>query len=597
MLKNSIRKIFGLLILYAVFIVGIFVIQFRSDSIIRKNIRLMRVTLSETENESGQSLLKNTFQLSFNGLLFSGDDKNPVTYTDENSNEIPVSLLSLDESDPLAYGLNFTDGVRLTFSLSEDSDAASLWIAAEMPDKANSVNLNFAPYTGFSISEQKSKTAVFSGKTDSYSLIAPALLDRKISFQKNSKSAHYSMMTKQSEFRLDAIDDLAFASKDIYDQTLASLRSHIINSFLSSLQNNANFAVSVSEQTVISFVAAMAEAGRYNEALNAVPESFVKGNRRTYLSAPYFGSMADMLPTLTMQIENLNNMILRAVQERTLDIWTVDNLASYMYTQGNRGNVALLASLPASMTELNLTVNQAAGILRSWVFFQSQNSSMAKPLEPVLELCAQRIVQACSLDGEKVLLIENDAPLSVLMAATAGDALLSYGKLAGQSALENCGYLIVNSYAGDTAALDLRSMAELYPVVVHQNAYYPHYVLLKTMEAENVWAWTIASNLNYSRDENLTISLNVEFPVGLSHYMFVRGISPFLRIQIYNMDFRTDPRFEIYNSSGYIYRSAAQCLLLKSRHRDQNEVVRLFYRDIPEEEESEEAVESEYFEQ
>ena len=48
MLKKPIRKFLGLFVLYAVFIVGIFVVQFRSDSIIRKNIRGLRVTLSET---------------------------------------------------------------------------------------------------------------------------------------------------------------------------------------------------------------------------------------------------------------------------------------------------------------------------------------------------------------------------------------------------------------------------------------------------------------------------------------------------------------------------------------------------------------------
>ena len=591
MLKKSIRKMFGLLVLYAAIIVGIFVLQFRSDSIIRKNIRALRVTLAELNDGKGGSALKNSFQVSFNGISFSADEKKPVLYTSSSGHDVPVTLVSYSQPDKLSYALDFTKGVRLTFSLSDDSDSASLWVAAEMPSDASSVKVNYAPYSGFSVSDLKSKSAIFTGKIDSYSLIAPSLSDGKIQFQKNSKSAHYSMMKKQSDFSLDRVGDLAFASRNIYDQTISSLSKEIVNKFISASQTEANFAMTVNEQSVVSFVAAMAEAGRYNEALNSVPEIFVKGNRRTYQSAPYFGSMADLLPTLTMQIENLNNMILRAVQERNLDIWTVDNLAAYMYTQGNRGNVALLAAIPASMTELNLTVGQAAGILRSWAYFAEQDSSLAKPLEPVLELCAQRIVKACSLDGEKVLLIENDAPISVLSAATAGDALAFYGKATGQGAIENCGYLIVNSYAGDTAALDLRATAELYPVLVHGNNFYPHYLLLKTMEGENVWAWTIATNIQYYRDENLTISLNIDFPVGLSHYMFVRGITPFLRIQIYNMDFRTDPRFEIYNSSGYIYRSAAQSLLLKSRHRDQHEVVRLYYRDVVEDYEEEEAAE------
>jgi hypothetical protein len=591
MLKKSIRKMFGLIVLYAAIIVGIFVLQFRSDSIIRKNIRALRVTLAELNDSKGGSALKNSFQVSFNGIAFSADEKKPVVYSTSSGQDVPVTLVSYSQPDKLSYALDFTNGVRLTFSLSDDSDSASLWVAAEMPANASAVKVNYAPYSGFSVSDLKSKSAIFTGKIDSYSLIAPALAAGKIHFQKNSKSAHYSMMTKQSDFSLDKVGDLAFASKNIYDQTISSLSREIINKFISASQTEANFAMTVNEQSVISFVAAMAQAGRYNEALNSVPEVFVKGNRRTYQSAPFFGSMADLLPTLTMQVDNLNNMILRAVQERSLDIWTVDNLAAYMYTQGNRGNIALLAAIPASMTELNLTVGQAAGILRSWAYFAVQDSSLAKPLEPVLELCAQRIVKACSLDGEKVLLIENDAPISVLSAATAGDALAVYGKASGQSAIENCGYLIVNSYAGDTAALDLRATAELYPVLVHGNNFYPHYVLLKTMEGENVWAWTIASNIQYYRDENLTISLNIDFPVGLSHYMFVRGITPFLRIQIYNMDFRTDPRFEIYNSSGYIYRSAAQTLLLKSRHREQNEVIRLYYRDVVEDYEEEEAAE------
>lgn len=591
MLKNSIKKMFGLVVLYAAIIVGIFVLQFRSDSIIRKNIRALRVTLAEGNDDKGRTILKNSFQVSFNGIAFSADERKPVVYSSSAGQDVPVKLVSFEQPDSLSYALNFTNGVRLTFSLSDNSESASLWVAAEMPANASAVKVNYGPYSGFSVSDLKSKSAIFTGKIDSYSLVVPALADGKIYFQSGSKSAHYSMMKKQSDFSLDRVGDLAFASKNVYDQTVASLSKEIINKFISASQTEANFAMTVNEQSVISFVAAMAQAGRYNEALNSVPEIFVKGNRRTYQSAPYFGSMADLLPTLTMQIENLNNMILRAVQERNLDIWTVDNLAAYMYTQGNRGNVALLAAIPASMTELNLTVGQAAGILRSWAYFAEQDSSLAKPLEPVLELCAQRIVKACSLDGEKVLLIENDAPISVLGAATAGDALALYGKATGQSAIENCGYLIVNSYAGDTAALDLRATAELYPVLIHNNTFYPHYLLLKTMEGENVWAWTIASKMQYYRDENLTISLNIDFPVGLSHYMFIRGITPFLRIQIYNMDFRTDPRFEIYNSSGYIYRSAAQSLLLKSRHRDQHEVVRLYYRDVVEDYEEEEAAE------
>jgi hypothetical protein len=44
------------------------------------------------------------------------------------------------------------------------------------------------------------------------------------------------------------------------------------------------------------------------------------------------------------------------------------------------------------------------------------------------------------------------------------------------------------------------------------------------------------------------------------------------------MDFRTDPQFERYDSSGWSYNAQEQTLLLKMRHRATVEHVRIFYR-------------------
>ena len=44
------------------------------------------------------------------------------------------------------------------------------------------------------------------------------------------------------------------------------------------------------------------------------------------------------------------------------------------------------------------------------------------------------------------------------------------------------------------------------------------------------------------------------------------------------MAFRTDPRFETYNSSGYVYRSTSDTLLLKSRHKSEIENITMGYK-------------------
>ena len=54
------------------------------------------------------------------------------------------------------------------------------------------------------------------------------------------------------------------------------------------------------------------------------------------------------------------------------------------------------------------------------------------------------------------------------------------------------------------------------------------------------------------------------------------------------MKFRTDPRFETYNSSGYVYNARTKTLFLKYRHKSETEIVKLIYKEevVPEQTET-----------
>lgn len=591
---HSVKKLFGLFVLYSIIILGIFVIQFRNDFIIRKNIRGMRVTISQTENGG----LKNNFKISYGGINFSADENFPVEFSEDGISH-KAKLISFEESER-SLTLNFENEIALIFSLDEKSDSESeekskaknenstFWIRAKMPENVQSVSVNFSADSGFSLLEQKSRSAIFAPKKSSgsanqeFALNAPQIEQNILTLRSDSNSAYYALVPEKGKYSLDEIENIALASEEIYAETIRNLRAAIISDFLNASKNNPDFASSLTEQTAISFLAEMLFAGRYNEGLNAVPQFFVTGTRRTFASTPFFGNLAAMLPSLRAQVENFDSFIARSVRNRTLDVFTLQNIAPYMYAHGNRGNVAVLASMPASLTELNLNIEQAAGIIRTYIYFHEQNSAMANALEPVLELCAKKIMESASLEGEKISLKENDSPISVLSAAQAGDALVSYGRAFGENRATLFGYLIVNSYISEMDSFDLRTLGEIYPILVHGNNYYPHFELLRTLETGNIWAYTIAPSVSYRRDENLTISINFEFPTGLSHYDFISGITPFQRIQIYGINYRSDARFESYNSSGYIYRAAERTLLLKSLHRNKQELVQLFYqREIP----------------
>jgi hypothetical protein len=73
------------------------------------------------------------------------------------------------------------------------------------------------------------------------------------------------------------------------------------------------------------------------------------------------------------------------------------------------------------------------------------------------------------------------------------------------------------------------------------------------------------------------MDIAVTFPAGETHYMIVRGIRAFNKIQLYNMDYRTDPQFERYDSSGWSYNAQEQTLILKMKHRATVEHIRIVY--------------------
>jgi hypothetical protein len=91
-----------------------------------------------------------------------------------------------------------------------------------------------------------------------------------------------------------------------------------------------------------------------------------------------------------------------------------------------------------------------------------------------------------------------------------------------------------------------------------------------------IWAWTAASAVNAAQDGNV-LDISVSFPMGETHHMMIRGVRPFTKIQLYNIDYRTDPQFERYDSSGWVYSSQDQILVLKMKHRAAVEHIRIFY--------------------
>ena len=579
MSKHPIRKFLGLSVLYSLIILGIFLLQFRSETARSQSFGSLRLQLVETQSDSQQKHLKNTFQSTYKGLVLFADDQNPAIITKTDGTTQAIAIQSWQEVDASSFILNFDQGINIQFSVKAGGADDYLSLEAQLPEEIEAIALSYKPNSGYLVTEQTARRVIISSKTQEYEITAAEVTPVYLVLSNKEQLATYSIFDPLNAFEFAMTRDLPLSAETTFTETISKFKSDFIQLASQSLSDTST------EQLVVAYIAAMAENRQYKEALNKIPSNLKTSSRRTYLSAPYFNTLASMNTSLVRHMENRSSMINYAIQQKNLDIFTIQDLAEVLCTLEGKDVVTKLITMPASLIEFNPSVAQAAGIINTYTRLSSFDRTLAQNLMPVLEKSLETISAACSLENNLIRLEENEASLPILDSIAVGMALIAYGNLTGNMDYKATGYLIINSYITPEVSENLHIMTELYPIVVPHNTYYPHITIVANIENSGnnkpVWAWTIAQNINYTKQSNGDVTITMDFPQGEINHSIFNGIKPFRRIDIYAMPFRTDPKFESYNSSGYVYNAETQTMFFKSLHKAQRETIKLYYSAAP----------------
>lgn len=580
MSKSPVKKIIGLVVLYSIIIIGIFVLQFRNESVLSKNTGLLSISLAQSQAEDGSISLKDNFTVNFKGISFYSDEAHPASIS-VSGEPLPLTLVSYEQPTSLSYKFNFSDGnasstsaSSLTFSVSDTTSDASLSVSAEIPENASGISLYYKPASGFSVTESTKSKLQLNSKNLSYIFTASQISDETVTFTKSNAVAYYSIYNPEAVFTFASVDpEMAISQKSTYDENIALLKSNLISQVASAIQNSQ----SLTEKTYIAYVAELASRGRFQEAVNYVPDSFKRGNQRTYLSSPYFDTLESMYPSLAMHNSNLSEMISNAISTKNLNVFTTENLADYLNIISDAQKIHNLLTLPQQFlanSENHLTLSQAAGILDVYAKLSSLHSNSADLLSSVVDKCLEVIQDSCVLNDSTLTLHGKDSIASAQLSLQTGNVLVQLGGFKDADDLTRAGYALINTVLAGTS-LDANALGDAYPVLV-QNPVYPHFEVLRRNDGNTIWAWTCAQNISYTQGSS-SASISVQFSRNDSHYVIFSGIPEFTEIEIYGLSFHSDPRFESYNSSGFIYRSSARTLFLKSRHKTEKEIVRLTF--------------------
>ena len=565
MSKHPIRKLLGLTILYSAIIFGIFVIQFRNETVISKTFGLIRLILSETTDENNTSKLKNNFSVSFGGITVFSDYNNIPHIC--NDAQTPLELESWNQISETAFNLVFKDGTQVVFSYPSTEVLTPISIETFLPKEVTTIALPFKINGSYTLTDQRSNNLVLESKAGEYEFSIPQADSQFLYFYNYEPIASYDIFTKEKVFTFADAKALALSSEEYYKYSVDKVKSSVL--FKNEVPESA------SEIAITAYVAEMASQGKYSQAIESVPAAAKTVAKRSYLSAPYFNSLVEMNKTLVMQNENIAYRMNYSIEQGNPSVFEFDAFSMYIQTRSTPEAVKSLSLLTQEGTA-EPTPLQASGIIKLYADLYPISKEKADVLQVPAQKALGIIEKYCSIKDDIFSFAQENVEFSSLDYAKTGDALVRYGEIIGNPDICAVGRLMFNIGVSRIDTSDIESFATIYPLAARNNKFYPHLVILEETLTEPIWTWTAAQSMSIKTDSENTSTISLDFPQGDSHYVIINGIKPFKSIEIYELSFRTDHRFETYNSSGYVYDSKTNTLFLKYRHKSGTEIVKLY---------------------
>ena len=566
MKRHPLRKLAGLTALYIFILFTIIVIQFKNETIITEFLGTIRLILSEIKDEDNSPVLKNTFQASKDGLTFYTDSSNPLVVKTKDGTIYPV-LKSWKKISDNAVRLEYSDSVSLVI---EDPESETVLMNVSLVSAPEFVYVDIPYKTGTSLilNYTDPQTLLINTRKGDYKVFGNLIDENVMRITPSMPVISYSYVTEDEPFKFEDVLALDSSSVSAYNSTVRQIQNALISVFPEVIPDT------ISEKAVTAWVAEMARLGKYSQAVQQIPEEFTKSPRRTYFSAPYFNSLVQMNKTLAVLNDNMQYKLSFAMEKNQPDILTMDYFPDFIRElPESRRNEFLSSVAEFDLADMDLSL--ATGFIQIYNVLAGNNYDGADIISEQVKSSIQKIEECCFVDDNRLFLRFEDNFLDMVDSIKTGSALLKYGQLKKDDVLQAAGRAVINSASFNSDKLDLETIALIYPLLVTDNAFYPHLVVLE--RETPVWAWTVAQNMTYSVSEDNTVSFDTSFTKSDTHYMIIHGVKPFTSIEIYGLAFRTDPRFEIYNSSGYVYDPAAETLLLKYRQRSATETVKLYH--------------------
>lgn len=618
-MKHISSRIAAYTLLYCAVFLCIFVLQFTKGKTFSATAGAMYISGRYEISATGEKIPLLPVHITSNGIDFYVDDQNPLyaVYTDtsnesgqaEDIQKVPLTIQSYT-LDNGVFTLDCSDGVRIVFESTIEKDFQAVHIQTVFPEKIEKILLPWKLTHNARIERSSGAILVNTGK-ELYSFAGNFGLGNpdtdnvsnneeipRLTLEKAEPFASYKTYTPFQGLDINILASMNCALPDTYTRAVTAYNSGML-----AAAKAAYTSKKITEPLAAAYCAEMGQRGMLESALKNMPAQSLPKTIRTYLTNPFYNNLQNTHNGLIGTRNNKTKRILGFIATENTEVFEEKNILTFLINEGNRKNIEELFKFADRLAVSSLNVQQAAGVIAFWLdcaYYYPQKKIIS---EEVIAECEKKIIDSLHLIGESLYLSEDGIKVHTAAVCTIAHTLIRYGKQH-NTALQAAGRMLITSLlaaqdenanipasftlSGNksaeqtiTADNEFLDAAILYPMLNPDTTWYPHEKSLAAGSVEGIWAWTCAQDIEVLEYTQKTMTIKVRFPRESSHYMTLHGILPFYRIEMYGIPFRSDSRFESYNSSGYAYHADSKTLFLKMRHKEEYEIIRLFFGKPP----------------
>jgi len=497
-------------------------------------------------------------------------------------------------------------GVLLSFANGAIDDADSprngmpeLRISATFPDGISAIDIPFRPRRS-AIAWDNARGVLgvtYDGTRYRFSRHSQELLEGRLLV---SASAPVAFFRAEPEMMASDLADFVIPRVEGADAFAAELAAWTERSF--DLWGR-DMPSNVDEDRVVALLAESQRRGDHGSAVSVVPAAFGASSSRTWESAVYqfdrsVGVWERGAAGLGAQEREKVALVSGLLAIRDYGrLFAENQLIEFLAVRGHGDLVDGFVSAAWGIDTATVTLGASAGILESYLAMGNWRAGADNPFEPLAAQAMLVVADSLRQNGEQTLAFTADGQADIELNLRLGNALIRWGEQTGSEDWAALGRSLVFSVmslgdsfpgAGDgsipaaiassalgvlTASAERIGSASLFRML-GESDYLPRAV---ATGVDGIWAWTAARSVSLTQSANF-IDIFVDFPVGQTHSVMLRGIRPFALLQIHNQNTARNPSFEDnHNISGWDYFEEEETLVVKIQHRANVERIRVLF--------------------